>query len=95
MSTSIEDYRQISEDQEDWVPPTHPGEVLDEEVLAPLGLSAYRLARDIGVPLTRVAAILKGGRSVSPDTALRLGAYTATAPEFWLNLGCSSQRGRQ
>jgi addiction module HigA family antidote len=66
--------------------PIHPGEQLREEFLKPLGLTAYRLAKDIGVPVTRVQAILAERRGVTGDTALRLGRYFGTTPEFWLNL---------
>ena len=64
----------------------HPGEVLREEFLIPLGLSAYRLARDIGVPQTRISEILNERRSITADTAERLGRYFNTTPEFWLGL---------
>lgn len=65
---------------------THPGEVLSEEFLAPLGLSARRVAEDIAVPPNRLTDIMRGRRSVSADTAHRLGAYFGTTPQFWLNL---------
>jgi antitoxin HigA-1 len=68
---------------------TNPGEVLAEEFLAPLGLSANALALALRVPATRVGAILKGHRAVSADTALRLGRYFGTSPEFWLHLQTS------
>jgi addiction module HigA family antidote len=64
----------------------HPGEILQEEYLTPLKLTAYRLAKDTGVPQTRISAILKGQRSVSADTALRLGRFFNTSAQFWLNL---------
>jgi|SRR4051812_10871416 len=64
----------------------HPGEVLREEFLVPLGLSAYRLAGDIGVPQTRISEILNERRSITADTAERLGRYFNTTPEFWLGL---------
>jgi len=64
----------------------HPGEVLKEEFLDPLELSAYRLAKDLAVPLTRVMAVVKGRRAVTADTALRLGRYFGTSATFWLNL---------
>jgi antitoxin HigA-1 len=66
--------------------PVSPGEVLAEEFLAPLNLSQYRLAKDIGVPQTRVTAIIRGGRAISADTALRLARYFGTSDRFWLNL---------
>jgi len=65
---------------------THPGEVLSEEFLKPLGLSVNALAMDLHVPANRLGAIVKGERAVTPDTALRLARYFATSPEFWLNL---------
>ncbi|MCP4680640.1 MAG: HigA family addiction module antidote protein [Deltaproteobacteria bacterium] len=68
------------------LPNIHPGEILDEEFLRPLGVSQYRLAKDIGVPQTRISAILKKRRSISTDTALRLAKYFGTTAHFWLNL---------
>ncbi len=65
---------------------THPGEVLAEEFLGPLGLSANALALALRVPATRIGAILKGERAVSADTALRLARYFGASPEFWLGL---------
>ncbi len=66
--------------------PTHPGEVLVEEFLKPLGISQYRLAKEIHVPLRRVNEIALRRRGVSADMALRLGRFFGTTPEFWLNL---------
>jgi addiction module HigA family antidote len=66
--------------------PVHPGEVLAEDFLAPLGLSANALARRIGVPGNRVSMIVAGKRGVTGDTALRLAAAFGTTPEFWMNL---------
>lgn len=68
------------------LPPIHPGEMLREEFLVPLGLTAYRLAKDLGVPVTRVQSILAERRGISGDTALRLGRYFGTTPELWLNM---------
>lgn len=65
---------------------THPGEVLREEYLVPLGLSARALARALGVPANRLTEIMRGSRDVSADTAIRLGRYFRTDPRFWLNL---------
>lgn len=65
---------------------THPGEVLGEEFMKPLGLSARSLATAIGVPPNRITEIVKGERGVTADTALRLGKLFDTTPEFWLNL---------
>ena len=64
----------------------HPGEVLKEEFLVPLGISAYRLAKDTGLPQTRISEIIHGRRRVSADTALRLAKYFGTTPKFWLGL---------
>ena len=65
---------------------THPGEVLKEEYLVPLGLSARALAKLLGVPANRLTEIMRGTRDVSADTAIRLGRYFRTDPRFWLNL---------
>jgi addiction module HigA family antidote len=65
---------------------THPGEILQEEFLVPLNISAYRLSKDVGIPQTRVSEILKGNRRVTADTALRLSAYFGNTPKFWLGL---------
>ena len=64
----------------------HPGEVLQEEFLAELSISAYRLSKDIGIPQTRISEILKGNRRISADTALRLSLYFGNSPKFWLGL---------
>jgi antitoxin HigA-1 len=64
----------------------HPGEVLLEEFLLPFGLSAYKLAKDVGIPQTRVSEILKGNRRITADTALRLSKYFGTSAKFWLGL---------
>jgi addiction module HigA family antidote len=66
--------------------PIHPGEILLEEFLNPLGISQYRLANEIGVPPRRVNEIVLGKRGVSPDTALRLSRYFGLSEAFWLNL---------
>ncbi|MBI5511570.1 MAG: HigA family addiction module antidote protein [Deltaproteobacteria bacterium] len=68
------------------LPNIHPGEVLEEEFLKPMAISRYRLAKDIGVPATRVAEICHARRSVSADTALRLAKYFGNTPKFWLGL---------
>jgi addiction module HigA family antidote len=65
---------------------THPGEVLREEYLEPLGLSARALSEAIGVPANRISEIIRERRSITADTALRLGRYFGTDPRFWLNL---------
>jgi len=66
--------------------PIHPGEILIEEFLKPMGLSQYRLAKDISVPPRRINEIVHGKRSISADTALRLGRFFGMPPQFWLNL---------
>jgi addiction module HigA family antidote len=63
-----------------------PGEILEEEFLKPLGITQYRLARDIGVPPRRINEIAKGQRAITADTALRLGRYFGVSAQFWLNL---------
>ena len=68
------------------LPPIHPGEILLEEFLSPLGVSQYRLAKDTSVPPRRINEIVRGLRSVSADTALRLARYFGTSERFWLNL---------
>ena len=68
------------------MPPVHPGEILMEEFLTPMGISQYRLSRDISVPPRRINEIVHGTRSVTADTALRLGRYFGVSPQFWLNL---------
>lgn len=70
----------------DKLPPIHPGEVLLEDFLQPLGLSQYRLAKDIAVPPRRVNEIVHGLRGISADTALRLARYFGTSAEMWMNL---------
>jgi addiction module HigA family antidote len=64
----------------------HPGEVLSEEFLKPLSISAYRLSKDIGIPQTRISSILKGNRRITADTALRLSKYFGNSAKFWLGL---------
>jgi addiction module HigA family antidote len=68
------------------VPPIHPGEILLEEYLKPLGISQYRLAKEISVPPRRINEIVHGKRSITADTALRLARYFGTSERFWLNL---------
>ena len=64
----------------------HPGEILKEEFLEPLGISAYRLCKDIFIPQTRISEIIKGNRRITADTALRLSKYLGTSAKFWLGL---------
>jgi len=68
------------------LPPVHPGEVLLEDFMKPLGLSQYRVAKDIGVSSLRISQIVHGKRSVTADTALRLARYFGTGPTVWLRL---------
>lgn len=68
------------------LPPVHPGEVLLEEFLKPMGISQYRLAKDISVPPRRVNEIVHGKRGITADTALRLSRFFGTSERFWLNL---------
>ena len=68
------------------LPLIHPGEILHEEFMQPLGISQNRLGRDLGVPAQRIGDIVHGKRSITTDTALRLSAYFGVTPEFWLNL---------
>ena len=64
----------------------HPGEILSEEFLKPLSISAYRLSKDIGIPQTRISSILKGKRRITADTALRLSKYFGNSAKFWLGI---------
>lgn len=64
----------------------HPGEILKEEFLLPLGLSAYRLSKDTFIPQTRIGEIIKGNRRITADTALRFSKYFGTSAKFWLGL---------
>jgi antitoxin HigA-1 len=68
------------------LPPVHPGEILREDLLKPLGISINRLGRDLRVPVTRMSEIANGRRGITADTALRLARYFGTTPEFWMNL---------
>jgi len=67
------------------LPPIHPGEILREDFMQPLGLSMNKLAMDLHVPVTRIAEIVHERRGITPDTALRLGRYFNTSARFWLN----------
>lgn len=64
----------------------HPGEILQDEFLKPLGISAYRLAKDLGIPQTRISQIIKGNRRITADSALRLSKYFGNSAKFWLGL---------
>ncbi len=68
------------------LPPVHPGEVLNEDFLGPLGLTQYRLAKGLSVPPRRINEIVHGKRAITADTALRLARFFGTSERFWLNL---------
>ena len=68
------------------LPNIHPGEVLSEEFLKPMHITAYKLSKDVGIPQTRVSEIIKGRRRITADTALRLSCYFGNTPQFWLGL---------
>ena len=68
------------------LPNIHPGEILKEEFLSPMNVSAYRLAKEINVPETRISEIIRGKRAVTADTAIRFAKFFGTTAEFWLNL---------
>lgn len=68
------------------LPNIHPGEILREEFLIPLEISAYKLSKDLDIPQTRISQILKGKRRITADTALRLSQYFGNSPKFWLGL---------
>ena len=68
------------------LPPVHPGEILRDEFLTPMGISAYELANAIKVPRSRANDIVLGRRAITTDTAMRLARYFGTSPEFWINL---------
>jgi len=64
----------------------HPGEVLQEEFLAPMGISVYRIAKETGLSPTRLGQIIKGNRGITAETAIKIGRFLNTGPEFWMNL---------
>ena len=68
------------------IPNVTPGEILKEEFLKPMQITAYRLAQDTGMPATRISQILKGRRRITADTALRLSAYFGNSAEFWMGI---------
>jgi antitoxin HigA-1 len=68
------------------IPPIHPGEILLEEFIEPMGITQYKLAKDINVPARRINEIIHCTRSISANTALRLGRYFNMSPQFWINL---------
>ncbi len=75
------------------LPPIHPGEILEEEFLIPMGISKYRLAKDIGVDATRIHSIVNGDRSITAETALLLSRYFGNSAEFWM--GVQTQYDRE
>ncbi|HBB88016.1 MAG TPA: addiction module antidote protein, HigA family [Blastocatellia bacterium] len=68
------------------MPPVHPGEILKEDLMKPLGLTVKGLARELKVPVTRMSEIVNGRRAINADAALRLSRYFSNTPEFWINL---------
>ncbi|MDQ1638589.1 MAG: antitoxin HigA [Pyrinomonadaceae bacterium] len=68
------------------MPPIHPGEILKEDLMKPLGLTVKGLARELRVPVTRMSEIVNGRRALNADAALRLSRYFGSTPEFWINL---------
>jgi len=68
------------------LPNIHPGEILNEEFLAPLGITAYRLAKETNIPQTRISEIIKKKRRITADTALRFSRFFGNSPEFWMGL---------
>jgi addiction module HigA family antidote len=86
MSRSLTITRREAVAADTIMPPVHPGEILLEEFLAPLGVSQYQLAKELSVPARRVNEIVHGKRRISTDTALRLARYFGTSERFWMNL---------
>lgn len=84
LRTTIEEKIQLSEERV--YPPMHPGRFLELEFLEPLGMTAYKLAKDIGVPAPRMYDVVAGKRGISADTALRLARYFGTSAQYWMNL---------
>ena len=69
-----------------YIEPVSPGEILQEEFLIPMQISAYRLAKEIHIPQSRISDIIRGHRGITADTAMRLSRFFGTTPEFWLNI---------
>jgi addiction module HigA family antidote len=80
------DYAEIIDAEAKPVGPIHPGAILEEEFLEPLGLSAYALAKALSVPRNRITGIIRGERAITADTALRLARFFDMSPDFWLGL---------
>ena len=76
------------------LPPIHPGEILDEEFLKPMGITQYRLAKSIGVDATRIRSIVRGERSITAETALLFSRYFGNSAEFWMGLQAQYDRER-
>ena len=98
--TDVTDITEPTEEQiNEMLAPIHPGEILLEEFMKPRGLSAYRVAKDIGVPASRIDAILAGKRDITVDTALRLSSYFGVSVQMWLgfqaqyDLDCAKRAG--
>ena len=94
MSISIEElnnlnFSDVTETGAEMIPPTLPGDILLHDFMQPLKLSANALAKALHVPTNRITSILKGQRGITADTALRLGRYFGTTPQFWTNLQAS------
>jgi antitoxin HigA-1 len=70
----------------DNIPNVHPGEILEEEFLKPMGISAYKLAKATFIPATRISQIIKGNRRITADTALKLGKFFGNSADFWLGI---------
>lgn len=79
----MSEYNIITDDK---LPNIHPGEILKEEFLDPMNITAYRLAKEIDIPQTRISEIIHGKRSITADTAIRFSKFFGTTAEFWLNL---------
>ena len=86
IEAGLVDYGDLIDRSRPRLKPLHPGAFLKSEYLDPLGVTAYRLAKDIGVPQNRILAILAGRRSITADTALRLARYFGTDAQSWINL---------
>jgi antitoxin HigA-1 len=80
------DFAEVVNQRRSPMKPIHPGRILKQEFLEPLGLSTYRLAKDINVPVNRIAAIIGGKRAITADTALRFSLYFGTDAQSWINL---------
>jgi addiction module HigA family antidote len=80
------DFGEVIDRRRSPMKPVHPGRILKQEFLEPLGVSTYRLAKDINVPVNRIAAIIGGKRAITADTALRFSMYFGTDAQSWINL---------